>query len=261
MATGKYGCGILKKILDYAVFDFEDIPAALPEQDKKGSVGLSEYDSLVYLAEHGVPIPPQQVAATADEAVSAAEVLGYPLSVKIHSADIQHKSDVGGVKLNIRNAQELTEAFDTIMTSCAKNAPDARLEGVLLKPMLKTGAEMIIGISNSRQFGPMLMVGMGGVFVEIFKDVQLAPVPLSKAQAMKMIKALKAYPLLCGYRGGAVCDVDALAELMVKIGAMAAEGKDEIKELDLNPVFVTEDGASIADALLVRYEEGGNGQS
>ena len=254
MPTGVYGVNGLKHILDFATFEYEDGGIALPEAVHTGSKGLSEYDSLCYLKEHGVQIPPQAVAATAEEAVEAAKTLGYPLSVKIHSEDIQHKSDVGGVMLNIRNEEELKNAFDKVMTNCRNNAPEARLEGVLLKPMLKTGAEMIIGVSNDKNFGPSIMVGMGGVFVELFKDVQLAPAPLSHKQALKMIESLKAFPLLNGYRGKPVYDKNALADLLVSISQMADQGRDEIKELDINPVFVTEDGVSIADALLIKYE-------
>lgn len=174
--------------------------------------------------------------------------------MKIHSADIQHKSDVGGVKLNIRNEEELADAFDTVMTNCRQKAPNAKLEGVLLKPMLKTGAEMIIGVNNDKDFGPTVMIGMGGVFVELFKDVQLAPAPLTKKRAVTMIENLKAYPLLNGYRGNPVYNKEALADLLVSISEMAASGKDEVKELDLNPVFVTEEGVEIADALLIQYE-------
>lgn len=254
LPSGRYGCGILHKILQFATDPFEDIEAAIPGHRSGSTRSMSEYESLCYLQRHQVPIPPQAVAATHEEAAAAAKKLGYPLSVKIHSRDIQHKSDVGGVKLNIKNEEELYHAFDEIMENCFRNAPGAELSGVLLKPMLKTGVEMIIGVNNDKDFGPMIMVGMGGVFVELFKDVQLAPAPLSKQQAMNMIQHLKAYPLLNGYRGSALCDKDALADLLVKISLMAAEGKDTIRELDINPVFVTAEGVSIADALLVVYE-------
>lgn len=253
LPTGMYGCNALKKILDFATADIEDSVPAIPEATHTGSESLSEYDSLCFLKDHGVPIPPQAVAATEEEAVEAAKTLGYPLSVKIHSADIQHKSDVGGVKLNIQDEQALREAFRTVMGNCAKNAPDAKLEGCLLKPMLKAGAEMIIGVNNDKDFGPMVMVGMGGVFVELFKDVQLVPAPVSKQQAKTMLESLKSYRLLAGYRGSAPCDIDALTDLLVSLSNMAAECKDEIKELDINPVFVTEEGVAIADALLVKY--------
>ncbi len=254
LPTGKYGCAALKKILDYAVWKFQPMEPALPEKKHGSSHALSEYESLNYLSSHGVPIPPQAVAATEEEAARIGGELGYPLSVKIHSRDIQHKSDVGGVKLNIKNQEELITAFHTVMENCRKNAPDAELEGVLLKPMLKAGTEMIIGVNNDKDFGPMIMIGMGGVFVELFKDVQLAPAPLDFQQAEEMIKRLVSYPLLSGYRGRPVCDKKALADLLVKISRMAAEGRDTIKELDINPVFVTEEGAEIADALLVLYD-------
>ena len=159
------------------------------------------------------------------------------------------------MKLNIKDENGLREAFALIMDNCRKNAPEAVLEGVLLKPMLRAGTEMIIGVNNDRDFGPMIMVGMGGVFVELFKDVQLAPAPLTMSQAEAMIGKLASYPLLNGYRGGPVCDKKALADLLVKISEMASEGKDTVKELDINPVFITEDGAAIADALLVVYDD------
>ena len=255
LATGHYGCSALREIFRFAEFKFEDTPQALPQRRHRGFYGLSEFDSLNYLSAWGVPIPPQAVAETPQQAAAEALKLGYPLSAKIHSADIQHKSDVGGVKLGIKNEQELMEAFDEIMANCAKNAPEAKLSGVLLKPMLKTGVEMIIGVNNDPDFGPMIMTGMGGVFVELFKDVQLAPAPLSYGGAVSMLKALKSYPLLTGYRGSAPCDIDGLAKLLVSISRMAADGKDSIKELDINPVFVTDNGVSIADALLILYDE------
>lgn len=255
LPTGRYGCGALKKILDFSTGDYAPTDIALPEKRHTAAHALSEYDSLRYLQSHGVEIPPQAVAVNHEQALEAARELGYPLSVKIHSADIQHKSDVGGVRLNIRNDEQLLEAFDAVMDSCARKAPGAKLEGVLLKPMLKTGAEMIIGVNNDPDFGPMVLIGMGGVFVELFQDVQLAPAPLTMEQARQMIRSLKAYPLLNGYRGSPVCDQEALARLLVDIGRMAAEGKEEIKELDLNPVFVTDQGVAIADALLIPYEK------
>lgn len=255
LPSGRYGCSILYKILEYATWTFEKTEHALPESSYNRTRSMSEYESLCYLEKHGVPIPPQAVAKDSQEAAALAEKLGYPLSVKIHSVDIQHKSDVGGVKLNIEDEQDLKKAIRDIMANCTKHAPNAKLEGVLLKPMLKPSVEMIIGVNNDKDFGPVIMVGMGGVFVELFKDVQLAPAPLTKNMAMNMIRNLKAYPLLNGYRGSAVCDVEALADLLVKISRMAAEKKDEIKELDINPVFVTDQGVAIADALLVVYEE------
>lgn len=255
LPTGRYGCSALKKILNFANTQFEDIKPAIPQLKHNNSHALSEYESLNYLKSHGVNIPPQAIASSKEEAVEAVKTLGYPVSVKIHSEDIQHKSDVGGVKLNIKNEEELKEAFETVMSNCRKNAPNARLEGVLLKPMLEMGTEMIIGVKNDKDFGPVMMVGMGGVFVELFKDVQLSPAPLTAKQAEEMLEKLKSYPLLNGYRGSKPRNKQALIDLLVKISQVAAEGKDYIKELDINPVFVTEKDAQIADALLVVYDD------
>lgn len=253
LPCGRYGFSILRRLLEFATFKYEKTQAAIPDGHPSQAYALSEYDSLTYLEKEGIPIPPQAVAASYEEAISAAKTLGYPLSVKIHSEDIQHKSDVGGVKLNIQNEEELSQAFKEIMENCSRNAPFARLDGVLLKPMLKPGVEMIIGMNNDKDFGPMMMVGMGGVFVELFKDVQLAPAPLTQRQAMHMIQNLQSYPLLNGYRGNPVCNKEALADLLVKISELATRNKNSIKELDINPVFVTESGVSIADALLIAY--------
>ncbi|MDR1902328.1 MAG: acetate--CoA ligase family protein [Treponema sp.] len=228
----------------------------MPEKEPSANTrGLSEYDSLCFLQKNGIAIvPPMAIADTPQKAVEEAEKLGFPTACKIHSADIQHKSDVGGVKLNIKNSAELLEAYKSVTTNAAVKCPGAKIEGVLVRPMLKMGVEMIIGVNNDKQFGPTVMIGMGGVFVELFKDVQLATAPVSKKQALKMIESLKAYPLLNGYRGSKPCDVEALAGLLVGISEIAAKHKDTIKELDINPVFVTEDGVSIADALLVEYQ-------
>ncbi len=255
LSTGRYACSTLKKVFDFATFEYEDIGVAIPEKTHSKTVTLSEYESLCYLRDNGVTIPPMEIAASGEEAVEKAKSLGYPLSVKVNSCDILHKSDIGGVKLNIKDSEELVKAFDDIIESCSTKMPDAKIDGVLLKPMLEAGVEMIIGVNNDKEFGPMIMIGMGGVFVELFKDVQLAPAPLSKNKALTMIKELKAFPLLDGYRGSKVCDVDSLAELLVEVSKVAAKGKDVIKELDINPVFVTDKGVALADGLLIKYED------
>ncbi len=255
LSTSMYGCEAMRKILEFATFEYVDAQNAIPTKLNTGSNAKSEYESLCFLEKYQVPIPAQDIAASAEEALEKAKKLGYPLSVKVHSADILHKSDVGGVKLNIKNEEELKSAFDSIMASCSKACPSAKIEGVLIKPMLKAGTEMIIGITNDQDFGPMVVTGMGGVFVEIFKDVCMIPAPFTQEQALEALKSLASYPLLTGYRGSAPRDIDAFAKLLVKIGDMAAKCKDEIKELDINPVFVTEEGVSIADALLITYDD------
>ena len=167
-----------------------------------------------------------------------------------------HKSDVGGVALSIEGEENVRETFRTVMNNCKTNCPDAVIDGILMTPMLEQGVEMIIGVNNDPQFGPMVMVGMGGVFVEIFKDVALYPAPLSPEEAKIMLKSLKAFPLLNGARGRAKCDVDAIANAISKIGDFAVANKNTVKELDINPMFVYEEGkgVGIADALIVMSE-------
>ena len=178
--------------------------------------------------------------------------------MKIESADILHKSDVGGVRLNVQGAEEAKTAYQEIMKQVTAKRPDARINGILMAPMLKSGVEMIIGVNHDPQFGPMVMVGMGGVFVEVFKDVALYPAPLGEAEALEMLKSLKSFWLLNGYRGSARCDIKALCETIVAVGRYASEKKDTLKELDINPLFVYPEGegVGVADALIVKYKEG-----
>jgi acetate---CoA ligase (ADP-forming) len=173
--------------------------------------------------------------------------------MKIESADILHKSDVGGVALNIEGEEAVSRAFYTVMANVKASRPDARINGILMSPMLKPGVEMIVGVNNDPQFGPMIMVGMGGVFVEVFKDVALYPAPLCKAEALEMLMSLKSFPLLNGARGSRVCDIDALCDAIIAIGRFAVSHKDTLKELDINPLFVYAEGegVGVADALIV----------
>jgi len=177
--------------------------------------------------------------------------------LKISSANILHKTEAGGVKLNLQSREEALTAFDNIRKSCAVYDPQARLEGVLVQEMAKAGTEMILGISSDTQFGPLLMVGMGGVLVEVFKDIALYPCPLGQAEALGMLRSLKAYKLLTGYRGSSPCDIDALAEVMVRLSQFAAENKETVKELDLNPVFVYPEGEGlcVVDALVIKHRD------
>ena len=255
LPSGKGGFEAAEKFSRFIEFQYEDIACSLPEKEHGAdTVAHSEYDSTNYLADQGLSISPQAIAATAQEAVRIAEEFGYPAVLKINSPDILHKSDVGGVKLNLQHPEEVAEAFDSIIASAKQHCPDARVNGVMVKPMLKAGLEFIVGVNNDAQFGPMIMVGLGGVFVELFKDVQLASAPLSKNQAEVMLKKLKGYKLLDGYRGGKTYNIEALVNFIVTISEIAAKNKDEIKELDINPLFVTETGVEMADALLVTYK-------
>jgi acyl-CoA synthetase (NDP forming) len=231
---------------------------AVPEakNDARDSFALSEFDSKQEIERLGVPVPLQKVANNRTELQEALQGMSFPLVLKINSPDILHKSDVGAVKLSINDETEAAAAFDEILANSKKNAPDAKLEGILVQEMAPQGVETIIGVTNDIQFGPMLLVGLGGVFVEVFKDVVLYPVPLNKEEAYYMIRQLKGFKLLSGYRGEPPCDLEALAEVMVKVSDYASEHKDDLKELDLNPVFVYPEGKGVcaADAMIVKYK-------
>ena len=255
LPSGIYGFGILEKLNQFINFQFEDLPASLPEIKLEGeTVSYSEFDSLQFLKENGVPMGEVSTAATEEDAVAVANYFGYPVVLKINSKDILHKSDIGGVVLNIKSEEEVRTAFNSIIKNATEKCPRAEIKGVLIEPMLKGGLEFIVGVNNDAQFGPMIMVGLGGVFVEIFKDVQLAPVPLSKNQAEEMVRKLKGFKLLDGYRGGKVYDIDALTDFIVSISEVASKQKHVIKELDINPLFIAEKGVEVADALLIAYK-------
>lgn len=223
----------------------------------KQTVTLSEYDSKEAIQEAGITIPKQAVAATKEELKALLEKeFSYPIVLKVSSADILHKTDAGGVKLSIQSEEEALKAFDDILASCKAYMPEAVIDGVLVQEMAPKGTEIIIGISSDALFGPMVLVGLGGVFVEIFKDVALYPAPMNKDEALSMLKKLKAYKLLIGYRGSKPADIDALVDTIVKVSDYAAKNKDTLKELDLNPVFVYEEGKglNVVDALLIQYQ-------
>ncbi len=226
------------------------VPDHFPEQAKP----LTEYDSKVELAKAGIPVPKQCIARNKEELAEVCAEFGYPLVLKINSPDILHKTEAGGVRLRIQSLEEAQEAFDGILRDCRAFKPEARLDGVLVQQMAKAGQEIILGVKNDRQLGPMLLVGLGGVFVEVFKDTSLVPCPISHAEALEHLQKLKSYQLLTGYRGSAPCDIEALANLMVKVSEYAAENKNTVKEMDINPVYVYEEGEGVCvvDALILK---------
>ncbi len=244
--------GYLSKYVEYRNKE-RTLELSLPERKPQNYTALSEFSSKMLLKEYGVPVSDCIIARTADEAVEYWKRTGGKLAMKIESADILHKSDVGGVALNIDGEEAVRRAFDSVMTNVKAKRPDAKINGILTSPMLKQGVEMIVGVNNDPQFGPMIMVGMGGVFVEVFKDVALYPAPLCKAEALEMLMNLKSFPLLNGARGNKICDMDAICEAIVAIGSFAVSHKDTLKELDINPLFVYAEGegVGVADALII----------
>lgn len=255
----KYAFECLKHLKEYVSYrpDARTLELAIPKHKPVGRRALSEYASKKLLAENGVKIDLGTVAASKEEAMAAAKKHGFPVVAKIESDDILHKSDVGGVKLNLRSEADVAKAYDEILASVAEKAPNARINGVLVQKMLPAGSEVILGVKSDPQFGPMLLLGLGGVFVEVFRDTALYPAPLNKDEAMEMIRSLKSYKLLTGYRGQPACDLDALADTMVAVADFAAKHKDTLLEMDINPLFVYPEGqgVAVADALIVLADE------
>lgn len=254
-ATGT-GFSLLSHLNTLVEYDYRahTLDLAVPEACGGERTAMSEYDSKAELQRFGIPVPYSVVVRSEDELSEAAAKVSYPCVAKIESPDILHKSDVGGVMLSLKNEAELRAAYRTVLANAAAKAPGARIHGVLVQSMISAGVEVIVGVNSDPQFGPMVLCGLGGVFVEVFQDVALYPAPLNKGEALEMIRSLKGYKMLSGYRGGPKCDVDALAELIVRISDYAAANKDTLCEMDLNPVIVHEEGcgAEIADALIIK---------
>ncbi len=216
----------------------------------EGRAVLTEVESKQILEEAGIPAASARLARTADEAVNAAAEFGYPVVLKIVSPEVTHKSDVGGVKLNLDSAETVAAAFQEITKAVKRQQSDARIEGVAVQKMARPGIEVIVGMSKDPQFGPVLMFGLGGVLVEVLKDVAFRIVPLEARDARQMIREIKGFPVLEGFRGQEPADLEALEKLLLKVSAFV-EAHPEIEELDLNPVFAYKDGALAVDARIV----------
>ncbi|MCJ7510129.1 MAG: acetate--CoA ligase family protein [Dehalococcoidia bacterium] len=221
--------------------------------DKAKSEGrsiLTEVESKLILAEAGIPVAHAQLAATREEAVAAARQIGLPVVLKIVSPDISHKSDVGGVKLNLGSEEEVAAAFDEIVAAARRAQPEATVLGVSVQKMARPGVEVIMGMTTDPQFGPVLMFGLGGVFVEVLKDVAFRIVPLEPRDARQMIRDIRGFPVLEGFRGQEPADLAALEDMLMRLSAFV-EQHPEIRELDLNPIFAYKDGALAVDARIV----------
>jgi acyl-CoA synthetase (NDP forming) len=211
---------------------------------------LTEVESKEILEEAGIPTARARLATSADEAAAAAQEMGFPVALKVVSPEITHKSDVGGVKLNVGTSQEAKAAFDEIVAAAKKAQPDARIDGVSVQKMARPGIEVIMGMSQDAQFGPVLMFGLGGILVEVLKDVSFRLVPITPRDARQMVQEIKGRPLLEGYRGQEPADVAALEKLLLRLSEFV-EAHPEIAELDLNPIFAYKDGAVAVDARII----------
>ena len=224
--------------------------------DKARSQGraiLTEIESKELVREAGINVSETRLATSREEAVSISKELGFPVVLKIASPDVVHKSDSGGVKVGLRTVAQVGKAYDDILKSIQKKYSKAMVQGVSVQKMARPGVEVIIGMSKDAQFGPVLMFGLGGILVEVLKDVSFRIVPLARRDAAEMIKEIKGYPLLEGYRGQEPVDVPNLEELLLKVSEFV-EKNPEVKELDLNPIFAYSDGAIAVDARVVLEE-------
>ena len=215
-----------------------------------GRTLLNEVEAKALVAEAGIAVAETRLASDADEAASIAAELGYPVALKVVSDAITHKSDVGGVELNLADESELRTAAARIRGNAAKAAPGAAVEGLAVQSMAEPGAEVILGITTDQQFGSVLMFGLGGVFVEALKDVAFRVVPLEARDAAEMIREIQGFPVLEGFRGSPPRDLAALEGMLMQLSKFA-ESHPEVQELDLNPVFAHEQGAVAVDARIV----------
>ena len=222
----------------------------------EGRLLLSEVESKNLLVAEGISVTDAQLARDAAEAVSVAESLGYPVVMKIISPDIAHKSDVGGVVVGLTDSDEVKSGYDEMMRKISSVAATAKIEGVSIQSMAKPGIEVIVGATTDPQFGPVMMFGLGGVFVEVLKDVSFRVVPLEPRDAKQMVREIDALPILEGIRGQEGADLQALESLLLSVSELI-ERRPEIAELDLNPVFAYSDGAIAVDARIVLHSQDG----
>jgi acetyl-CoA synthetase (ADP-forming) len=217
---------------------------------KEGRKALLEPEAKAICIEYGIPVTKFKVASNEKEAAKYADEIGYPVVLKIVSPEIIHKSDVGGVMVNLKNSADVANAYTKIIANVKKYNSGAKIVGVLVQEMAPQSTEVIVGAIKDPQFGQTIMFGLGGIFVEILKDVNFRIAPLSKDDAKEMITQLKAYPLLNGFRNTPPADVDALVSILCSTSRLVMD-HSEIKELDLNPVMAYQSGAKTVDARII----------
>jgi acyl-CoA synthetase (NDP forming) len=256
----------IRALVDYAAFQTrlhcrQAAPATSPGlRDEVGralaAAGpvLAEAEAKVVLARYGVPRPPEALVRSADDAVAAAAHIGGPVALKVQSPDITHKTEAGAVALGLVGDTAVRDSYQRVLASAGKAHPDAAVHGVLVQSMAPPGCEIILGITRDPTFGPMLMIGLGGIHVEVLRDVAFAPVPIERDEALALIGELRGAALLDGVREAPPADRAALAELMGALSRFAADHADLIEEIDLNPVIVHAQGQglTVVDALIVK---------
>jgi acyl-CoA synthetase (NDP forming) len=219
----------------------------------EGRAVLTEMESKQLLTSLGIRTTEMRLATSREEAVAASRELGHPCVLKVSSPDITHKSDAGGVKVGLASEEQVGEAYDAIMASCRAKHPEAMIEGVTVQDMAPPGLEVIVGMATDPQFGPVLMFGLGGVWVEVLKDVSFKLAPLTRDDARSAIDEIRAARLLEGFRGSEPVDKAALEDILLRVSEFVA-ATPEVREMDLNPIFAYPDGAVAVDARVILGE-------
>ena len=212
---------------------------------------MTEREAKEVLALYGVPVVGERLTQTADEAAAAAIALGFPVVMKVESPDLPHKTEAGVIRLNLRSEADVRAAYAAVMANAAKVSPPPRINGVLVQPMVPQGVELVIGARNDPLFGALIVVGLGGVLVEVLKDSALSPAPVTPLEARGMLERLKGFRLLEGFRGTAAVDIGRLAEIISQVSRFAADHTDRVAELDINPLICAGDRITAVDALII----------
>ncbi|NWG01560.1 MAG: acetate--CoA ligase family protein [Syntrophaceae bacterium] len=221
---------------------------------KEGRFILTEFESKKILKQAGIPVVETKLAKSQQEAIAISQKIGFPVALKIVSPDVIHKTDSGGVRLSLQSVAEVKKAYDEILRKVKKEYPKALIHGVSIQKMLPIGTEVIIGVSKDPQFGPVIMFGLGGIFVELLKDVSFRVIPVERNDAREMIKEIKGFPLLEGYRGKSPSDISSLVNLILKLSRFI-EGNPQIKELELNPILAYPKRVVAVDARIILEED------
>jgi acetyltransferase len=208
---------------------------------QEGRVSIGDAEAWTVLKSYGFTVPKSRLAQTPEEAVEIAQEIGYPVVLKIASPDILHKTDVGGIRLNLRSANDVRDAFDLIVYRSGRYVPGARIWGCQVQEMVSGGREVLLGMSRDPQFGPLVAFGLGGIYVEALKDVSFRVAPFGRREADEMIREIRSYPLLEGVRGEQPADHEAMVDALLRISRLVTDFP-EIVELDINPLVVFEEG-------------------
>lgn len=211
---------------------------------------LTENESYDLLSQYGISVPSYLIASSSEEVLEKSKSLGFPIVMKIISTDIIHKTDVGGVILNINNEQQAIDSYFDMIDSVRKNKPDAHIKGVLLYRQLPKGIEIIVGMTRDAQFGPTVMFGLGGIFTEILEDVSFRICPVTRIDVEEMIHEIKGIKILKGYRNQKGSDIEAIVNIVIAISNIAVN-YPSIKEIDFNPIMLYEKGAVAVDAKVL----------